>query len=45
MVVNLNGPITVLYQGSSPDFEVGENQLTSRESYPVNTQASVQQNE
>lgn len=37
--------ITALYQGFPPDFEVGENQLTSRESYPVNTPASVQQNE
>lgn len=34
-----------MYQGLPPDFEVDENQLTSRESYPVNTPASVQQNE
>lgn len=33
---------TALYEGISPDFEVVENQLTSRESYPVNTPASVQ---
>lgn len=33
-----------LVSGFPPDFEVGENQLTSRESYPVNTPASVQQN-
>lgn len=32
----------ILYKGL-PDFEVGENQLTSRESYPVNTPASMQQ--
>lgn len=34
---------THLYQEFLPDFEVGENQLTSRESYPVNTPASVEQ--
>lgn len=28
-------------RGIVPDFEVGENQLTSRESYPVSTPASV----
>lgn len=33
----------ILYKGLLPDFEVGENQLTSRESYPVNTPASMQQ--
>jgi len=37
--------VAVLFQGLPPDFEVGENQLTSRESFPVNTPASVSQNE
>lgn len=37
--------LTALCLGLAPDSEVGENQLTSRESYPVNTPASVEQNE
>lgn len=45
VVMTLHRNIRALYQGSTPDFEVGENQPTSRESYPVNTPASVQQNE
>lgn len=40
MVLNLD--TTALYLWHPPDLEVVENQLTSRESCPGNTQASVQ---